>query len=157
MIVGRVAGQSNTLYADGDTQVSVLDVVLTEGDDVQSVELYNPAGIDANPLDDSSVVVSSISSAWKVAIGIDDSITPERDRGEIEIYSAALVGVVPTKKAAVRCLNDGKIEIEVLDASADLEIKGVGGDITIENSTGSFSINGSTGQVDINGNLTVDV
>jgi hypothetical protein len=155
MIVGRVTGQANEIYGDGDTPVSTLQVEMSEEDDVQSVEYYRIPGIDSNPLEDSSVVVGDISDAWRVSLGVDDRVIQERDPGEIEIYSSATVGVAAVKKAAVRCLADGTIELEVLDPSAGVSIKALGGAIAVENSAGKFELT-AAGQFNANGNFTVD-
>lgn len=106
-MIGRVVNSSLGPNKDGVRTVVLLEVELTDPDDIQTVELLTEMGLDYRPTDDSAVVVLSLGPAWKVAIACDDRVTKTMDKGEKEIYS--LVGT--TKKASIKWLADGVLEL----------------------------------------------
>lgn len=73
---------------DGENNVLLLKVELTDPDDMQTAQLITQAGEDNNPPKESRVVIFSIGNAWKVAIAVDDGIEPQVEQGERKIYSS---------------------------------------------------------------------
>lgn len=88
MQTGIVKSSEVKKNRDGDHDVRLLSVQMTDKDDVQTVEHMIEAGEDTNPPADSRVVIISIGSAWKIAISCDDGIAPEVEEGEKKIYSS---------------------------------------------------------------------
>lgn len=114
--IGKVTGTSITKNKDGDRNVLMLQVELTDSDDIQSVQFMSQSGEDTNPVIDSMVTVINISESFKVAIASDDGITPYVDQGEKEFYSS----VSGTKKAILKLKADGLTAIVSPDESIDL-------------------------------------
>lgn len=131
MRIGLVKGSEVGKNRDGDADVLLLQVEISEPGDDQTVEYFQAAGEDFNPPEDTTVVVVDLGEAWKIAIAADDGITPVSAEGEKEIYSSA--GGV--KKAWVHLYADGKIRIENANGFAELS---------------------AAGQLNVNGNFTVD-
>lgn len=109
MLIGRVTGFEIGQNQDGDEDVLLLQVEMTESDDVQTVELFNPGGRDYNPTTNSQVIVLPISDALQIAVAVSDGITPESEPGEVEIYSADSYG--GSKKAKIKWLVDGTLKL----------------------------------------------
>jgi hypothetical protein len=107
MIIGRVTGYEIGKNKEGETESLLLGVELTEPEDIQTVELYRHAGVDYNPVNDSTVIVIPIADALQIGVAVDDGITPESEPGEYEIYSSDN----DAKKAKVKCLINGKVKI----------------------------------------------
>lgn len=133
MRIGRVDSSEIAINRDGEKPVMLLQVEITDPDDLQTVEFIQAAGIDFNPAPDTTVIVSELGAAWKIAIGADDGIEPETAAGEFQFYSSA----GGAKKAKIHLFADGKIRIE--------------------NDAGGYIEMSSGGDVDINGNFTVDL
>lgn len=106
---GKVVNSEIASNKDGDTSVRMLSVQMTDGDDVQSVEYYDDGGSDYRPPDGAEVVVIDVSPSHRVAIAVDDLLTPAVSKGEKEIYSTDTAGTA--KAATVLLKNDGTIEI----------------------------------------------
>jgi len=87
--VGQVGSAQVTLDRDDTLPTRILQVELTEVDDVQDVEQFSGAGDDTNPPIDSSVVVVQDGKAFKIAIAGQDEITPSSQPGERQMYSQA--------------------------------------------------------------------
>ena len=107
--VGTLVGQEIKTNRDGDRQVRILKVQITDDQDIQSSEKMSMPGEDSNPPDDSQVMILSLGDAWKLAIAINDGITPASDleKGEKEFYSSES-GV---RKAVLRLVKDGIIKM----------------------------------------------
>jgi phage gp45-like len=116
-LIGEIKGRDIGPNRDGDHDVLLLDVELTEPDDVQTVEWMAHTGDDINPPDGSKVVVVSLGDAWQVAISADDLIAPTVEPGERELYSSQ----GGTRKATVRLHRDGKVDIQA-DGKARLTL-----------------------------------
>jgi hypothetical protein len=107
MIIGRVTGYEIDKNKEGDEDSLLLQVELTESNDVQTVELYGSGGRDYNPPTDSTVVVIPIADALQIAVAVNDGIAPESEPGETEIYSVDKFA--GEKQASVKCFTDGKV------------------------------------------------
>lgn len=140
MPIGKVKGSEVKSNRDSIDPTLMLQVEMSEEEDLRSVEQFTQPGVDCNPVENSLViVVNSAGGAWPVAVAVRDGTIPEMDEGDYQIYSSKVVGGVVTKIAKITLESDGTI--------------------TLENANnGKIVMNGTTGQVDINnGNLTVDV
>lgn len=107
MMIGRVTGRTVEKNRDGDGNVLMLQVEMTENDDVQSVELIRQSGEDYNPQDDAAVVVVPISEALQVAVACDDGVQPEVEPGERKLYSVDAGAI----KAYIKLVLDGILEL----------------------------------------------
>jgi len=107
--IGRVTGSEITNNRDGDDIVRLLQVEITDTDDIQTVEQIRGLGDDQNPQDDSAVIIADLGKAWKIAIGLDDGVDPTMtEKGERQIYSYDSDRII---KAFIRLLADGTINI----------------------------------------------
>jgi len=104
-MIGKVIGSAVDVNRDSDGNVRLLTVEITEGDDLQEIELFRHAGVDYNPPVGSIVVIQALSDAFKVGVAVDDGIEPEAEEGEYEIYSSE----GGSKKARVKCDSDGNV------------------------------------------------
>ena len=148
MPVGTVKSSTVGLNRDGTIPVRLLQVEITDADDIQTIELFTQAGEDYNPPVGSSVFIVKSGESWKIAIACDDGITPSSDEGERILYSSS-GGVI---QGQIYIKNDGTIEISNSNGSVELNPDGSS---EMKNSSGNIKLQAS-GQVDINsGNLTV--
>lgn len=115
MRIGRVISSRKAINRDGDTPVLLLKVEISDPNDDQTVEYAQASGDDYNPPPDTTVIITELGEAWKIAIAGDDGIEPESDPGEREIY--AHVGGV--KKGRVKCKLDGIVEAGAAPAILD--------------------------------------
>ena len=107
MTTGIITGYEIGKNQDGDKDVVLLQVRITDKDDIQMVELMNNPGDDSVPAIGSRVAILQIGSAWKIGVAVSDYITPITQDGEKRIYSQDS-GVV---KAFITLLKSGIIEI----------------------------------------------
>ena len=140
---GKVTGREIKKNKDGLKSVILLQVQITDPDDVQTVELMNQSGEDNNPPDGSRVTIIDIGKAFKLAIASDDDIVPISDPGEKRTYSTDSDNSVV--KASVHLKNDGTVEIE-----NDLTT-------TILNPDGSQKMSNSSGFIELKSNGDVDI
>lgn len=105
--IGTVRGRQAGKNRDGTDDVLLLQVEISDPDDVQTVQLMNPAGENSNPPDGSQVLIIDIGSAFKVAVATDDGIEPFGSPGDKQIYSSdgAII------KAFINLLTSGIIEL----------------------------------------------
>lgn len=109
MIIGRVTGYEIGKNKEGEEDSLLLQVEMTETNDIQTVELFGSGGKDYNPPTDARVVVLSIADAMQIAVAVNDGVTPESEPGEDEIYSVEEYG--GPKKARLKCFTDGKLKL----------------------------------------------
>jgi len=111
MQIGKITGREIRTNRDGSEDVVLLQVEVSDSDDIQTAELYRGAGVDCNPPDGSKVVLLGAGPAWQIAIAVNDNVTPEGlDEGEYQIYASD----AGAKTANVKCepggdtvINDG--------------------------------------------------
>lgn len=118
---GIVKGFELKKNRDAEKKTIILQVELSDFDDVQSVELINAAGQDYNPPNGSQVIVLDLGNAWKVAIASDDGVESEADPGDHEIYSTDAAG--ETKIAFVKCTRNGALPITKINGDADFAVR----------------------------------
>ena len=124
--IGEITGREITTNRDGTTPRVMLQVRMSNADDIQTVELVTPPGYDANPIDGSSVYVLEVGPAYKIGFAVNDGITPDTATGEKRIYSLDDAGAI---QAFIKLLKTGIIEI---------------------NGNGAIQINGTV--IELNGN-----
>lgn len=107
-MIGRVTGYEVGKNKDGEKDVLLLQVEISEPDDVQTVELFRQAGTDYNPPNDSRLFILQVDPSWKIAVACDDGITPATLPGEHEIYGIDANG---NKVSRAKCTNDGNLEL----------------------------------------------
>ena len=109
--VGKITGRTIGKNRDGDSDVILLQVEVSDADDIQTVELHRGAGVDLNPPDDSIVVLVRAGNAWQIAATVNDNVTPDDlDQGVYEIYasdSGAKTAKVNLDPGGDVTLNDG--------------------------------------------------
>ena len=106
-ITGIVRGREIKKNRDGSTAKMLLQVEITNPQDIQTVELMRQAGEDTNPPDGSRVLILEVGPSWKIAVASDDNIVPTMAAGEKRIYSTSGGSVV----ADIKLLADGTIEV----------------------------------------------
>lgn len=107
IIAAKVTGQSIEKNRDGERNVRMLQVEITEPDDVQKVQQVTWSGDDNAPSEGDDVYIIEVSPTYKIAVSIEDLIEPFVNKGEREIYSQAN-GV---KKAKAYFKNNGDLII----------------------------------------------
>ena len=105
--IGKVTGRELGKNRDGSKKVILLQVEISDPDDVQTVELVDAAGEMSNPPTGSDVVMVSVGSAYKIAVAVGDGIENDLDVGDKQIHATASGAVV----SYVKCVNDGQIEL----------------------------------------------
>lgn len=108
MRIGRVISSSVGVNRDGETPVRLLQVEISDPDDIQTVEYAQAAGEDFNPPPDTTVFILEAGEAWKLAIGADDGIAPSAGSGERRIY--AVDPITKLIASLLVLLTDGTIE-----------------------------------------------
>lgn len=86
-MTGIVTGFEIAKNRNGANSVVLLQVRISDQNDIQTVELMTPPGDDSIPPIGSRVKIFDAGQAWKIAIADQDSITPTVDAGEKKIYS----------------------------------------------------------------------
>jgi hypothetical protein len=108
--VGEITGREIGPNRDADHDSMLIQSVETDDDDVQTVQLGLPPGMDANPVDGGDIFSVEIGKNWKVSFCVDDKSAPDSSlgQGEIEIYS--LSG--GQRKAKIRLGVDESVKVE---------------------------------------------
>lgn len=107
MSTGTVKGFEVGKNRDGTKDVILLQVEISDPDDIQTVEYMTHAGDDTIPPNESRVTILEIGEAWKIAIASNDGIKSTMKAGEKQLYSSA-DGII---KAFIKFLKDKNIEI----------------------------------------------
>lgn len=113
---GRITGREVKKNRDGTKNVLLLQVEISDPDDMQTVELVTQAGEDTNPPDDSKIIILPVGRAWKTAIAVDDGIEPSMQPGEKKLYSIDGGAI----SAFVDFLNTGILQ---LNGDADFAVR----------------------------------
>lgn len=120
--IGTVRGASVTTNRDGEDPVRLLQVELTNGDDLQEVEQIRTSGDDAAPRPGSRVIVLSLGAAYRVGIISDDGSDPVVDPGSREIYAYDGNG---NRTAKIYLQGGGGVTIETGTSAVDVSPGGV--------------------------------
>jgi phage gp45-like len=121
--LGTIVGSEIIENMDGENPTRMLSAELSSAEDVQSIEHINQNGEQTNPLDDSTVIILEISSAWKIAIAVKDLVEPDAavGRGEKKIYALDSSNNVV---AWIYLKSDGSIRLD--NGTGSLEITAAG-------------------------------
>lgn len=111
---GEIKNSEIKKNRDGENDVRLLKVEITDPDDVQTVEHMTQAGEDNCPPDGAKVIIISIGEAWKIAVCVDDGIAPEVAKGERKLYSSDGGSI----QAFVHLKKDGTIVLNSEDDNA---------------------------------------
>lgn len=114
---GRITGRTITTNRDGSNPRVMLQVQMTNPDDIQTVEYVSLPGQDENPIDGSRVYIIEVGDQYKIAIAVDDGITPAMATGEKRLYSVSDAGII---QAFINILKTGIIEI---NGDADFAVR----------------------------------
>ena len=104
---GIVTGRELKKNRDGGNDRLLLQVQITDADDIHTVEYMSPPGEDSNPPDGSKVLIIDVGRAYKVAIAADDNISPSMEKGEKKLYSISEGAIA----AFINFLSSGIMEI----------------------------------------------
>jgi phage gp45-like len=115
-MIGIVTGHEVGKNLDGDKDVVLLQVQITEDEDTQTVELFSATGDDYIPPVGSDVIIAEIRPDWKVGIASKDNITSSVNTGERKLYSQS--GDII--KAFINLLTTGIIE---LNGNSDFAVR----------------------------------
>ena len=107
--IGTVRGSEVIENKDADEKSRMLQVELTNADDLQSIEQIGQVGEDSNPQPDARVIVIDLGPAYRVAVASSDDVEPSVSEGEKEIYSYDASG---NKLATIILKSDSHVEIE---------------------------------------------
>jgi len=114
--LGTVTGRSTAKNRDGEGNRLLLQVEMSNADDVQTIEMINAPGEDSNPPKGSQVLIVDLGSAFKAAIAADDGVAPSMAEGEKKLYSISAGAVV----AFINLLASGELE---LNGNADFAVR----------------------------------
>ena len=104
---GTIRNTAVKANRDGDNSVRMLDVEMSSPSDLQSVQLVS-IGEDYHPLPGAKVMVAQVGNAWKMAIVLDDGLTPTAALGEKFLYSQTTAGALA---AVIKLRNDSTMEL----------------------------------------------
>lgn len=107
MITGIITGYEIGRNKSGTKNVVLLQVRITDNDDIQTVELMNNPGDGSIPAIGSRVVIIQLGPAWKIGIAESDNIDSEIEDGEGHFYSQDSDEI----KAWIKLLKSGIIEL----------------------------------------------
>lgn len=114
---GIVTGSELKKNRNGQKTRLMLQVQMTNADDIQTVEYVPLPGTDANPIKGSRVYILTVDNSYKIAVAINDGVTPETDPGERHIYAVNDDGVI---QSFIKLLKTGVIRI---NGDADFAVR----------------------------------
>ena len=106
--IGTVRGGEVAKNKDADDESRILQVEITNPDDLQSIEQMGQVGEDSNPQPGARVIIIDLGPSYRVVVAADDGVTPTVDVGEKEFYSYDDSG---GKLATIKLVSDSSIEI----------------------------------------------
>lgn len=134
--LGIVTGRRTAKNKGGSVLVRLLQCMVTDRRDMQTVQLIEQAGEESNPKDGVLVVMLPGGQAFKLGVAAGDGVTPVMDVGGKRIYSVDPAdGAV---MAEVRLDPDGKITTTGPVAKQTLHPDGT---VVVENAAASFIMN----------------
>lgn len=149
--IGTVKGEEITVNKDGEDNVRLLQVELSNPDDLQTIEQMRQPGDDSPPQPGARVLVVDLGPSYRVAIAFDDGVEPSALPGEKYMYSHDDTYAV---QASIYLEVDGTITISNSNGTIAIDASG---NISLASGSGSASLTNSTGQWKVNDNFTVDV
>ena len=104
---GIVTGREFKKNRDSGNDRLLLQVQVTDADDIHTVEYMSPPGEDSNPPNGAKVLIIDVGRAYKIAIAADDNVSPSMAEGEKKLYSISDGAIA----AFINFLASGIIEI----------------------------------------------
>lgn len=114
---GTVTGRTVAKNKDGQNQRLMLQVQMSDPDDIQTVEYVPLPGMDSNPINGSKVFILAVGPGYLIALGADDGVDPTSDTGENFQYSVDDSGAV---QSVLKLLKSGIIEV---NGNADFAVR----------------------------------
>ena len=114
---GKITGRTITTNRDGTNLRVMLQVQMTNPADIQTVEYVSLPGQDENPINGSRVFILEVGDSYKIAIAVDDGVTPAMATGEKRLYSVNDAGNI---QAFINLLKTGIIEV---NGAADFAVR----------------------------------
>ena len=152
--IGKVTGREVIENRDGQNSRLMLQVEITDSDDIQTVELRNQYGEDNNPVNGSQVLIVDIGSAFKMAIAAEDGITPSMNPGEKKIYSVsgiAIAAFIDFLESGILNINgsvDFAVRFDALNTALQTMLTSLNADIVSAGGSGSTTLDISGAKVD---------
>lgn len=148
MLSGKIINREVKKNRDGTKNVLLLQVEITDPEDIQTVELMSQTGEENNPPSNSKATMVQVGDAWKIAVSTDDQIEPITDPGEKRLYSTNTEG--DTVLAEQRFYNDGKIII----SNNEVTITAFSNGLTTIHTSGNLEI--TSAKTIINNDVEID-
>jgi hypothetical protein len=152
---GIVRGREVKANRDGTTQRLLLQVQISNPDDIQTVEYVPLPGQDENPINNTKVFILEVGPGYKIAIGADDGVTPTAEVGDKFLYSVDSAGAI---QAILKLLSSGIIEVNgnddfairftALDTALQTMLTALNADIVAAGGAGSTTLDISGAKVD---------
>ena len=169
--IGEVTGVEYKINRDGDEKKMLLQVVLEDVEDIQTVEYIQRGGEQSPPVDGSRVVVLDIEQAYKIGIAFDDDTPPDENLapGDKKFCSVLLTpgateddADTVTIQSIITLKINGEITIQAANGNKDVKqlakIKLTNTGAIEINSTDTGGVSKATikllndGKIEINGN-----
>jgi phage gp45-like len=107
--IGTITGQEIKKNRDGSIAVRLLQVKISNDEDVQTVQYMNQAGEDSAPINGDLVQIFSIGPAFKFAVAVEDQDNAASvNAGEKKLYSRNTSGAI---QAFINFLVNGNLEL----------------------------------------------
>lgn len=119
---GTVTGRTTATNRDGTRAARLLQTMITDAKDIQTVQLVGQAGEESNPPNGSLVLVLAEGESFKLACATADAIIPDLPVGGKRIYSTDVQG--ENVMAEVRLLPTGAISISNSASSITMAVDG---------------------------------
>lgn len=114
---GKITGREITTNRDGTAPRVMLQVQMTNPDDIQTVEYVSLPGQDENPINGSRVFILEVGDGYLIGFAINDGVAPAMATGEKRLYSQSDAGDI---QAFIKLLKTGIIEI---NGDADFAVR----------------------------------
>ena len=152
--IGKVTGREVKKNRDGQNDRLMLQVEITDSNDIQTIELRNQYGEDNNPVNGSQVLIVDIGTAFKMAIAAEDGITPSMNPGEKKIYSvsgAAIAAFINFLESGILNINgsaDFAVRFDALNTALQIMLTNLNADIVTAGGSGNTTLDLSGAKVD---------
>lgn len=134
VLIGVVTGQRVGLNQEGTEAGRLLQAMITDVTDVQTVEMCQ-AGDEHNPPTGCRLILVAAGEAYKLVVGVDDGIAPVMDVGGRRLYATDADGEAVV--ADFRLHPNGKAEL--FNGEVNLTLAPDGG-VSVTNGAGSFTM-----------------
>jgi len=152
---GKITGRTITTNRDGTNPRVMLQVQMTNPDDIQTVEYVSLPGQDENPIDGSRVFILEVGESYKIAIAVDDGVTPGMDTGEKRLYSVnddaviqAFINILKTGIIEINGDADFAVRFDALNTALQNMLTALNADIASAGGTGNTTLDISGAKVD---------